>query len=313
MAAAPARGTNVFTGNPIDRLGDRRRDEDFMAALLRRPDARLLPMRGSRHLVVRDGNGSAAARPRAADAPGLAHALGSRPAVLLGLLDDEPLIAIDLGEADADAPPPLPGTEFVDLRSAASTMPAAEAAMLAQARGYLEWRRTHLFCGRCGGGCEPIEGGAVLRCGRCAASHFPRTDPAVIMLVVRQDADGERALLARNARFGERRMFSTLAGFVEPGESLEETVRRETAEECGLRVRDVRYHSSQPWPFPASVMLGFIAATDDRELRIDGVEIIEAGFYTRAEMRAAKQHGFELPPATSIARRMIDDWCDNGV
>ncbi len=136
------------------------------------------------------------------------------------------------------------------------------------------------------------------------------------MLVTSQGSgggpDGERALLARNARFGERRVFSTLAGFVEPGESLEETVAREVWEECGVRTHSVRYHSSQPWPFPASVMLGFTAETDDAAPVIDGVEIIEAAFFSRAEIRAHDAHGFALPPHTSIARRLIEDWCEQG-
>jgi NAD+ diphosphatase len=149
-----------------------------------------------------------------------------------------------------------------------------------------------------------------MRCTNCDTPHFPRTDPAVIMLVTHRDADGsERALLARNARFVERRVFSTLAGFVEPGESLEETVVREVAEECGVRVTRVRYHSSQPWPFPASIMLGFVAETADATITIDGTEIVEAGFFTRAEIRAHDQHGFALPPRMSIARRLIEDWC----
>ena len=304
MHARPARD-NVYTGNPVDRLGNRRRDEAYMAALLRDESAVVLPMRGSRQLF----RGGAPALLGAAENPMLA----AQPAVLLGLLDGTPVIALDLGEEDDDAPPLAPDVEFVDLRAAVGSLGAADAAMLAQARGFLLWRRTHRFCGRCGAPTTPIEGGYAVRCTGCDTTHFPRTDPAVIMLVTHRDGRGrERALLARNVRFGERRVFSTLAGFVEPGESLEETVAREVWEECGVRTRDIAYHSSQPWPFPASVMLGFRAETDDAAPRIDEVEIVEAGFFTRAEVRASEAHGFALPPPTSIARRLIDDWCDEG-
>lgn len=309
------RGGNVFTGNPIDRLGDRRHDAAFIASLLRHEGAVLLAMRGGRHLVVRGEMATAVVSPVAAEAPALAAALETHPTVLLGLLDGTPAIAIDLGDDEA-APAPIPGAEFVDLRALASEMAGADAALLAQARGFLHWRRTHRFCGRCGAACEPAEGGYVVRCTGCGTTHFPRTDPAVIMLVTRGGSggapDGERALLARNARFGERRVFSTLAGFVEPGESLEETVAREVWEECGVRTHNVRYHSSQPWPFPASLMLGFTAETDDAAPAVDGIEIVEAAFFTRGEIRNHAAHGFDLPPATSISRRLIDDWCEQG-
>lgn len=302
---------NAYTGNPIDRLGDRRHDAAFLQELLDREDAVLLPMRAGRHLVLRGEMGTTIVRARPSELPALAAALATQPTVLLGLLDGTPAIAVDLGD-DETPPPPLPGAEFADLRHVAHEMAAADAAVLAQARGFLHWRRTHRFCGRCGAACEPIEGGYVVKCTGCGTTHFPRTDPAVIMLITRGGADGERALLARNSRFGERRVFSTLAGFVEPGESLEETVAREVREECGVHAHDVRYHSSQPWPFPASVMLGFTAETDDREPVIDGIEIVEAAFFTRGEIRNHAAHGFDLPPRTSIARRLIDDWCALG-
>ncbi len=314
--AAKRHDGNVFTGNPIDRLGDRRHDAAFIAGLLARDDAVLLAMRAGRHLVLRGEMGTAIARLQPAEVPALAAAIETRPTVLLGLLDGRPAIAIDLGDDEA-ALPPLPGAEFVDLRHAALEMAAADAALLAQARGFLHWRRTHRFCGRCGGACAPIEGGYVVKCTDCGTTHFPRTDPAVIMLVTRGGSGGggsgdERALLARNARFGERRVFSTLAGFVEPGESLEETVAREVWEECGVRAHNVRYHSSQPWPFPASLMLGFTAETDDAAPVIDGIEIVEAAFFTRGEIRNHAAHGFDLPPDTSVSRRLIDDWCAQG-
>lgn len=297
---------NVFSGNPIDRIGNRRKDAAFIAGARSSDRTRFLPMHGGRHLVL-GADGNRIALLRAADAPALSASLDDRPWVLLGLLDEDPVIAIDLG--DEGEPPALhPGAEFADLRSLAATLEPEDASLLAQARGLLNWRRAHRFCGVCGAACMPVEGGYVMRCTACGTSHFPRTDPAVIMLIT----SGDRVLLARNARFGERRLFSALAGFVEPGESLEEAVIREVAEECGVGVSKVRYHSSQPWPFPASIMLGFVAETADETITIDGDEIIEAAFFTRAQLRDHAAHGFGLPPRLSIARRMIDDWCEEG-
>ena len=147
-----------------------------------------------------------------------------------------------------------------------------------------------------------------MRCTHCGAEHFPRTDPAVIMLVVR----GERALLGHSHRFPRLNMYSTLAGFVEPGETLEEAVAREVWEETGVRVGRVFYHSSQPWPFPASIMLGFYAEGLSEEIRIDPQELRDARWFTREEIRNHKDLGFALPRGDSIARRLIEDWLAAG-
>jgi NAD+ diphosphatase len=143
-----------------------------------------------------------------------------------------------------------------------------------------------------------------MACPSCKTHHFPRTDPAVIMLVTR----GDEALLGHSQRFPNSTMYSTLAGFVEPGESLEEAVRREVLEESGIRVGDVRYHSSQPWPFPGSIMLGFYAEGISEAITIDKEELLDVQWFSRAKLVDHKQHGFSLPRADSIARRLIEDW-----
>jgi NAD+ diphosphatase len=145
-----------------------------------------------------------------------------------------------------------------------------------------------------------------MQCTNCNAQHFPRTDPAVIMLVVRQG----RCLLGHSHRFPNVAMYSTLAGFVEPGESLEEAVRREVMEEAAIEVGEVLYHSSQPWPFPASIMLGFHAEGLSDEIRIDPDELKDARWFTRDQLRDPAAHGFSLPRADSIARRLIEDWLE---
>jgi NAD+ diphosphatase len=156
----------------------------------------------------------------------------------------------------------------------------------------------------CGSACAPRSAGHSTQCTGCGALHFPRTDPAVIMLVHR----GDRALLGHSKRFPNSTMYSTLAGFVEPGETLEEAVAREVFEEAGVRVANVQYHSSQPWPFPASIMLGFYAEGITEEITIDPEEIADARWFSRDEMRRHRDLGFQLPRGDSIARRLIEDW-----
>jgi NAD+ diphosphatase len=186
----------------------------------------------------------------------------------------------------------------------AGLLPAGEASVLAHARGIMHWRVKHRFCGVCGSRCEPRSAGHVMVCQGCGAQHFPRTDPAVIMLVVR----GDSCLLGHSHRFPNVTMYSTLAGFVEPGESLEEAVRREVKEEAGIDVGGVWYHSSQPWPFPSSIMLGFHAEGLSEDIHIDPDELKDARWFTRDQIRDHQALGFSLPRADSIARRLIEDW-----
>ena len=178
--------------------------------------------------------------------------------------------------------------------------------MLAYANALVHWHRTHRYCGACGTPTTSVRGGHVRRCSdaACAREHFPRTDPAVITLV----CDGDRCLLARRRDWAPGRR-STVAGFVEPGETLEHTVAREVFEEVGVRVGDVRYRGSQPWPFPQSLMLGFRATAASTEIAVDGDEIAEADWYTPGRIEADAAAGtLILPPFDSISRRLVEDW-----
>jgi NAD+ diphosphatase len=199
--------------------------------------------------------------------------------------------------------------EWIDLRRVGPLMARSEGSVLAYARGLMWWHARHRFCGVCGSPTESIEAGHVRRCTNsdCSASHFPRTDPAVIMLV----HDGDRALLGRQKVWAPG-MYSTLAGFLEPGESLEETVAREVYEEAGIRVGEVRYHSSQPWPFPASLMIGFHAVAVSRDIRLNQSELEDAAWFSRAELRDFASQAKSLPRADSIARQLIEDWLAQG-
>ena len=296
---------NVYTGNRLDRVSARREDAAWVDAALADPASLFVPVWRARNLL----RGVAEGRPEAVlvDAGATAE-LGLTVGgwALLGIDDaGRAVFAADLSAVED--PAELLAAEigsFTDLRAVAGLLAGPEAALLAHARALMHWRGRHGFCGVCGGVCEPVSAGHVMRCTGCGASHFPRTDPAVIMLVT----DGERALLGHSQRFPNATMYSTLAGFVEPGESLEEAVAREVLEEAGIRVGRVRYHSSQPWPFPSSIMLGFYAEALSHAITIDPEELSDARWFTRAELRDHAARGFTLPRADSIARRLIEDW-----
>ena len=290
----------AFAANPLDRVDTRRRDTAWIQERLAHASSRFVPVWRGKNLLA----GVAERRPRAvflASSEAERH-LKTWPWALLGLDDGTAYFALD---ASADDVPVLDGS-FEELFRAGNLLPAAEAAILAHARGLMHWRSRHTFCGVCGAACMPHDAGHVMHCSGCGAHHFPRTDPAVIMLVSHND----RVLLGQPSRFREMRVFTTLAGFVEPGESLEEAVAREVFEESGVRVGNVQYRASQPWPFPASIMLGFTADALTTDITIDPHEIVEARWFTRDELRTPQD--FVLPPPVSIARRLIEDWIKAG-
>jgi NAD+ diphosphatase len=307
MQPIPPSRDNPYTGSPLDRAAHKREDEAFIAAALHHPDTLWAPVWRSRSLM----RGVEEKRPEGLLLTGAMAErlrLAGGPWAYLGDWHQRPVFAVDCSAAE-DPLPLLPEGMggFTDLRAVAGLLAPDEASILAHARGLMHWRTKHLFCGVCGAACEPRQAGHAMHCTGCNTQHFPRTDPAVIMLVVR----GDRALLGHSPRFPNV-MYSTLAGFVEPGESLEEAVRREVLEEVGVAVGRVFYHSSQPWPFPASVMLGFHAEALSEEITIDPKELKDARWFTRDQMRSPRDHGFTLPRGDSIASRLIADWIAHG-
>ncbi len=300
---------NVYDTGWLDRVSQHRVDAEWIERHLARPESVIVPMWRSRNLVV-SGETPRAALLSIAQAAALMTP--STPAVLLGIAGGNAHFAIDLSELDephAVLPQGEPA-EFTDLRQVGALLDRNEGALLAYARGIVHWHRTHRFCGWCGAATEARHGGHVRRCTNpdCAVDHFPRTDPAIIVVV----SNGERALLGRKAEWAKG-MYSALAGFVEPGESLEQAVAREVMEEVGVALTGVRYQSSQPWPFPASLMLGFHATTEATTFRPNDSELEDARWFTRQELRDGRNIGFGMRPRSdSIARRLIDEWLEQG-
>jgi NAD+ diphosphatase len=296
---------NFFAGGPLDRAGLFRKNAEWLIAQRKHAAARVVPIWRASHLVLSGKNPTAIRMPLA---PFLEW--NGAEAHLLGLIDSVPYFAVDLSSLEEPLNHPLltgvSGGEFVELRDAAALLSRPEAALLAYARGITEWHRRNPFCSACGGRTEAREAGHVRVCLSCNTHHFPRTDPAVIMLVTK----GTSCLLARRAG-NKQPIYSTLAGFVEPGESLEEAVAREVKEETGIDVGAIHYHSSQPWPFPTQLMVGFYADATGGTLAPHAEEIDDAKWFERAELArllAEPNPRLMLPRPVSIARRLIVDW-----
>jgi NAD+ diphosphatase len=291
---------NFFAGPYIDRRSDAREAPDWLEAARSDADTLYLIARGSTQLVRREPDVGIeflrAAHP-------LVSAASERDLVLLGWRDGRRIVLVESAAAEA---PLAGGASFEELRALSSDLPRADAGLLAYARALSFWRLRHRFCGTCGHATQPQRAGHVLVCSNpaCATEIFPRIDPAIIVLV----SDGERALLGRQASWPSGR-YSTIAGFVEPGESLEDAVVREVREETGVDVADVRYQSSQPWPFPSSLMLGFHATASRDAQPQGGGELEDARWFTRAEVASGTPG---LPPRTSISFQLIAAWFDAG-
>ncbi len=300
---------NIYAAHGFDRSAHRRRDSAWLADRMADPATVIVPVWQSRSAVSVERQAALLAEPSH-----LAE-FAALPWVFLGEDAGRAHFAVDLsgldeGEALDIAQSLDPAASFQDLRTVGPTLPRVHAHLLAYARGLAHWHSRHRFCGVCGGKTEVREAGHLLVCTNesCKAEHYPRTDPATIMLVT----DGPRALLGHNKRFLAlpQPMYSTLAGFVEPGESLEDAVVREVREEVGVELSAVRYHSSQPWPFPQSLMLGFHADAATTAITVDPDELADARWFTADEIRNHAANGFSIPRPDSIARALINHWLE---
>ncbi|EJN05313.1 NAD(+) diphosphatase [Phyllobacterium sp. YR531] len=296
-----------FAGNRINRHSEKRSD-DVVTLALANANARMMLVGDGRVLVDRsspDGNAFFGMQEAAALLPGLNRT------IYLGLQDETPILAGPSGIAMEALPE---GIEAIDYRSAYTQglIPADQVGAMAQAVSLLSWHDSHQFCGRCGHETVMRDGGYRRTCPNCEAQHFPRTDPVAIMMVVR----GDKCLLARGAHFGTG-MYSCLAGFIEPGETIENAVRRETMEETSLPVGRVLYHASQPWPFPYSLMIGCHAEALSDDYKLDRAELEDGRWFSREEVVTMidRTHpdGLMTPPGGAIAAHLIRSWVESFV
>jgi NAD+ diphosphatase len=293
----------AFAGTSLDRAGSLREDPARVADLVASRAAVVLAAGADGVLLDRTERPALARHPLGAGAGDLVDPDGP---ILLGLEDGSALFAADLdGLSQVMRDQLLASGEIVSLRDAGAILGPTESGLAAYMMALLNWHRRHRFCANCGAPTSVSGGGLVRRCANCGASHFPRTDPVVIMLV---ESDG-RALLGSRAGWPDSR-YSILAGFVEPGETPEEAVIREVREESGITAHTPRYVSSQPWPFPSSLMLGFEALSDGGNPSVGDGELTDVRWFTRDDLRAAQSGAGEiqLPPPVSIARMLIDRW-----
>lgn len=299
----------AYAGGNLDRAAERRADEAFVRARASEATSAFYVVGGEWIVLRKSHAGLSPAFP-----PQSVPALGEpKETIFLGLQSGAGRFAIGLG-ADAIERLKTNGEFHVtDLRTIAvqGLVPFTHLPALAEAKSLLHWHARHRFCANCGAPTRTAQAGWRRDCAQCDAQHFPRTDPVAIMLAI----DGDRCLLGRQSRFPPG-MWSCLAGFAEPGENIEEAVRRETREEAGILCGRVRYFASQPWPYPSSLMIGCHAEALSRDIRVDREELEDARWFSRAEAASllTRRHpqGLTAPPPMAIAHHLIRDWVENG-
>ena len=299
--------THIFAGNPFDRGDQERRDEELLKKMVRLHNARILPFHRLMPLVKRNPH---------AELAWISHEfLDDLPEEagepkFLGFNEERvPHFAVDITKVDdpSGIAAIVSGASFEDGRSAATDVPAEQSGILAQARSNLNWHATHRFCSVCGTESRSQRGGLMRACPNCKTQHFPRTDPVAIMMVYQ----GDRCVMGQTRARSTTTFYSCLAGFMDQGESIEEGVRREVREEAGIEVGKVTYHSSQPWPFPNSLMIGCHAEAISGEIVVDEGEMSDVRWFSRDEVLLAledKLPGVNIPGPIAIAHHLIKSW-----
>ncbi|MYE54104.1 MAG: NAD(+) diphosphatase [Chloroflexi bacterium] len=297
---------HTFAANPLDRGEAERRDEDWIEAQARDSQSQFLPF-SNLNVLLGDDPGPTLGWLSLDGIP--SDGTTSTP-TMLGMMDGATHFAIEVNEDAAAFIEDWTGMRFEDCRAAGETLPGPEGGIVAQARAQLDWHRRHRFCSVCGKPSEKRRGGQMRFCPACKAQHFPRTDPVVITVV--EDKDGDRCLLGQSrGRLQRMRMYSALAGFMDQGEAIEEAVAREIMEEAGIQVKNVRYHSSQPWPFPSSLMIGCIAEAATTDINMDAEEMTDVQWFSRSEVLLAlegKSEKLAVPAPLAIAHHLIKTW-----
>lgn len=305
-----------YTQNRLFRPPDFFNDENRLSALLHARNTRIVPIWRNRNLVL-NADSPTPVTLSGDHARGLLEIAGE--IALLGLEGDgsnedhAAYFTVDISEHELPTLTPLMGqAEFLDLRQVGVLMDAHDGSLLAHARGLMYWHRHNRFCSECGQPTHSQEGGRLRRCinEACGREHFPRTDPAVIMLVTRAGPEGGACLMGRHPNLPEG-IYSTLAGFVDQGESLEQAVIREVFEETAIHVDQVQYFASQPWPFPSSLMLGFHARATSTKIDIGNDELEDARWFTKTQVAGMPANGIRLPRQDSIAYWLIDKWLND--
>jgi len=298
-----------FSGSPLNRASEKRTDSNWIESKRRDPSSLVLPIRRLEPFLV----GAEKSDPPIGLGLVRTEIAGSRAGadalwILLGLDGDTAVFALDVTEADDARIARLAGLGyFRDARVAAQMVSLEHAAIIAQAKAMIDWHQRHGFCPRCGALTKMVDAGYRRLCAKCNAEHFPRVDPVVIMLATHDDA----CLVGRGKQFPPG-MFSALAGFDEPGETIEEAVRRELMEEASVKVGEVTYYATQPWPFPSSLMIGCFAKAEGRDIKADETELAEVRWLERKlarELIMGKQvDGLRVPPPIAIAYHLIRTW-----
>ena len=307
-----------YTCTGLERAPNQRRDEAWIADMLHHRQTRIVPVWRNANLILESGT------------PGAIHLTGDHARGLLQIAGEIALLGVATGSGDDDEgtayfaidlsehelptlTPAIGRASFIDLREIGPLLGHQEAALLAFARGNMYWHRHNRYCSECGNITQSEEAGRLRRCVNpsCGREYFPRTDPAVIMLVTRPGPEGGACLLARQATWTEG-MYSTLAGFVDQSESLEEAVVREVMEESGISVNlnDVQYRGSQPWPFPSSLMMGFRAKASSLDIDCSSDELEDARWFTKTQIAAFPEKGLRLPRKDSISWQLVNDWLE---
>jgi NAD+ diphosphatase len=312
MSLLLPKNPNIFANSPLDRAGHHRTNAEWLGAAIADKRSHFMPVWKLMPFLIKNREGRREAGWVTSELAVPLMTPGA-PTIFLGIHRDTAHFAIDISkQPDPASQGPLAGLgSFADLRTIAEEIDPGDAAILAQAKSLIDWHQRHGFCANCGAATVLADAGYKRYCEACNTEHFPRTDPVVIMLAL----DGNKCLLGRQAKWPNG-FYSALAGFVEPGETIEEAVARELHEEAGIKTGEVFFHSTQPWPYPSSLMIGCYAAAATTDITLDMNELSDAKWFTKDQVRTSLDKkgtpDLRLPPSLAIAHQLVKSWVEEG-